>query len=309
LERWGLSGSIFVVLAVVMAGAPAYAQPATAFTQADDRGRLASEHFRRGRDAFLRNDFHGAGRAFDDAFAAAPHHDSLWNAAQSWESAGELARAANRYAAYLRVAPPGAPDRFGATAALAALARKLGRIHVYASTADQPHVDGEALTGEFVYVYPGTHVVTIQRGTGTIDREVSVAAQEDKSISFAGSNDTPPAPPPHAAAREPLGAATSPERSADHPGGLPPWTVLLGGGLTLAGAGAATFFGLRSLDAKNEFDRRPSIDLLESGRNDQTLTNVALGVTIGLAVVTACVAVLFVDWPTSRAAAAAPRGR
>lgn len=280
-------------------------------TEISDRGRLASDHFRRGRAAYLRQDFQAAGRAFDDAFAAAPHHDVLWNAAQSWENAGEIARAANRYAAYLRLAPATASDRPSATASLASLTRRLGRLHVFASANEQPRVDGEVVTDEVFYVYPGTHVVTVQRKRGTTEREVSVAAGQDASVSFGAdpaeagpsseskapsSAPTPSAPTSSELRREPVPAMRP----------LPPWTVIVGGGLVVVGAGATTFFGLRSLGAKSDFDRHPSADLLGSGRDDQTRTNVALGVTLGIAVVTACVAGLFVEWGPSSSRTSPP---
>src|SRR5687768_7067592 len=87
----------------------------------------AASAFEQGTEAFRAGDFVRAAEAFESAYAIRAHHDALWNAARARERSGANVRAANLYARYLREAPPSAPDRDTAIAALNALAQTLGR--------------------------------------------------------------------------------------------------------------------------------------------------------------------------------------
>lgn len=296
------------VAALIAAGPHALAEPVDPPAASSDTARSAGQKFAAGRAAYQRGDFRLAGTSFDEAFAILPHYDALWNSAQAWESAGELARAANRYARYLSLAPTNAPDRTQATRALATLAKKLGRIHPVAASSEDARIDGEAAWGDEFYVYPGTHEVTIQRSGSRTAREVSVAAGEDRSVSFASAS---------ADAVEQLGARPAPSTPASSTESLPPvrasagvspWFVAGGAAATVVGGALTGYFGARAVSQKHDFDRNPSAELLDDGRRNQTLTNVGLGVTVGLAAVTVGLALFFVDWrsPSKPAAWRAP---
>jgi tetratricopeptide (TPR) repeat protein len=293
----------FVAVAGLLASAAwptiASAEPAEKpAANSEDRTRMAGERFATGRAAFVRGDFRLAGESFDAAFALAPHHDALWNSAQAWESAGELARAANRYSRYLSLAPANAPDRAQATNALASIARKLGRVHVVAQASDDPRIDGEPIASEEIYVYPGTHELTIRRDGALVTREVSVAAREDRSVSFGAAAAPPSAeqPAPKAERPNPLPPSRDSGLSEKTAHGISPWFVVGGGALTVVSGALTGYFGARAVDQKHQFDRAPSASLLDDGRQNQTLANVGIGVTIGLAALTTCVALFFVDW-------------
>src|SRR5690349_9741989 len=120
----GLGLSLCICLcavAVLAVGAVAEAQPAP------DRAGAAA-HFAQAEAAFARGDFVAAGQSFDAAYAADPNPISLFNAARSWERAGEPVRAANLYRRFLADAASDTPNRDRATASLAELRKKLGRI-------------------------------------------------------------------------------------------------------------------------------------------------------------------------------------
>src|SRR5262249_30884250 len=70
--------------------------------------REAARKFGDATRAFDAGDYRRAGEGFEAAYQLAPHEDPLWNGARAWHLAGDLARAANLYARYLREAPPNA---------------------------------------------------------------------------------------------------------------------------------------------------------------------------------------------------------
>lgn len=286
----------------MLAAQPGLAQglpgdPAT--PDAADR-QAAAAHFQKGEAAFKAGDFRAAGQSFDAAYESAPHHSPLWNGARAWQEAGEPARAANRYAQYLRESPEAAPDRGAAKAALDALVPGLGVLRIPSDVGD-PVVDGERVRDRGAhYVSPGDHDV---RGevTGTmVTTRVTVRAGEQRLVELAPPQPTTPvpgtavSPPPPAPAPPP---ATSPE--ADAPAksssGWPLWIALTSGGLTVLAGAHTIWSGVDTLNARDEFDREPTEAKLEDGRRRQTRTNFLLGLTTAFGAFTV-VSLVLTDW-------------
>src|SRR5579883_1186046 len=111
------------IVAQVAAERCAGAQTAATAT-AEDR-RQAARDFAEGDRAFKDGDFRHAAESYERAYQRVPHYSALWNAARSWDHAGEPSRAANLYARYLREAPPRARDRNSAQRLLRALSNRL----------------------------------------------------------------------------------------------------------------------------------------------------------------------------------------
>jgi hypothetical protein len=267
----------------------------------DDARKEASRRFADGTRAFDGGDFRRAGELYESAYQLSPHEDPLWNAARAWHRAGELARAANLYARYLRVAPADARERAKATSSLAQLATKLGRLelHVGAGVEDV-QVDGRPLDGPDVYVLPGTHVIRARAGQSPLDSQQTVRAGDAISVVLSMPSSTPGSAPVTAT---PLAKAPEPEpseRSASPPsGGWRGWSpvvVAVEGGVTLVLAGLVVWSGLDTMSTLREFERTPSQAVLESGRDQQLRTNVLLGASIGAAAITAATAIWLTDW-------------
>lgn len=279
-----------------VAAALATSIPRGAGAQTNEQGdvRAASKSFADGERAFRAGDFTHAAEAFEAAYAAAPHADALWNAARAWHRAGEAVRAANLYAQYLREAPPNAPDRNSATNALVSLSAKLGRLEIHREGVDDVRVDGRPVDGASVYVYPGRHLVSGRRAGERVEQTESVAAGAVVSIVFAPAP-TPPAAPPTIApppASPPPPPAAAPARAS----GWSPTIVWIGGGITALAAAATVWSGLDTLAQRDAFFESPSQDKLDAGRAKQTRTNVLLGASVGLGVLTAATALFLVDW-------------
>jgi hypothetical protein len=252
---------------------------------AEDR-RQAAKDFAEGDRAFKEGDFRQAAESYERAYHRVPHHSALWNAARAWHRAGELSRAANFYARYLREAPPNARDRNSAQRAVNDLSSRLARLEIHATDVGSIKLDGEPVDTTSVYVTPGAHVV---EGRTRDDRPVREAQTVEPGdvISIALS---PPPPAPPKQATPPAPAAPPPTH------GWSPIFVYFGGALTLALAGITVWSGFDTLSQKDAFEKSPTQNNLDVGHQKQTRTNVLIGASAGVAALTAATALLLVDW-------------
>ncbi len=279
------------LLVVALAGLPAaraFAQGAKAAETPEDR-KEAAKLFHEGSRAYAHGDFTHAAQSFEAAYARAPRLPPLWNAARAWDRAGEPVRAANLYAAYLRKAPPSAPDRNSATAALRKIEPKLARLQVHAMDVQDVKIDGTAAADiaedlSEVYVAPGSHVL---EGTHA-GKAVRVVQDAPAGVTTSVVLQAPPeAPPPTA----------PPPPQVHHPahGGISPIFFFVGAGLTAVAGGLTIWSGVDTLGQRSTFDAAPTQANLDEGKSRQTRTNVFIGVTAGLAALTGVTAI-FVDW-------------
>ena len=290
-----LASALVLLLALLLAGRAA-AEPTP------ETRKAAARHFAEAERAYAAEDWTQAANAFEAAYKAAPHPDPLWNAARAWQRAGENARAANLYARYLREAPGNAHDRSNATKALGQLAQKLGRIEIHAAAGiEDVKVDAKPVDGESVFVVPGTHVVSGREGARSVEQTVNVAAGSVISVALAEASPPsstpaavtpPPAPAPTTAQPSPVGDAPPPKTAR----GITPMFVHVGVALTVVAGGVAVWSGLDTAAARRDWDRAPTQQKLDAGRTKMTRTNVLLGTTVGLGVLTAVTAIFVVDW-------------
>jgi hypothetical protein len=259
----------------------------------DEERRAAHVAYEEGKSAFEAHDYARAARLFLEAYAHAPHHDSLWNAGRSYELAGEAVRAANLYARYLDEAPPGARDRDRATASRKELATRLGRVEIHARGVEDSRIDGEPVQGGSAYVEPGQHVVTGRANGREVRRPFTVGPGEVASVVLE------PAPELAAQAPAPAGAAPRGIRI------FPPAVAYGGAALTLVASAATIASGVDTLNAKQRYESSASTELLDSGRSKETRTNVLFWTTVGLGVLTGVAAIWLVDWQPTPAVRAA----
>jgi hypothetical protein len=274
-------------------------RPAPAFAQAEPPSETsvraqAAQQFREGSRAFDRGDFTHAADAFLLAYRLAPHVDSLWNAARARQRADELPSAATLYARYLREAPAGARDRGVAAAQLATLATGLGRVEVHGSGIEQLIVDEHPSEDRIVYVTPGAHVVRAVVAGALLQQTPELVAGGIVSLVF----EAPPlsvSPEPHAALPDrPTPEARPPPMSARVR--VSPWIVGGGGVLTGVAVAATIASGVATLSALDAFNASPTASNLAIGQSMQARTNVLLGISVGLGVMTTASAIWLVDW-------------
>lgn len=281
MSRRSTHVGIAALVACLLVGSAAFAAPS------DDDSKKAQDFFSRATKEFQGADYRAAAQDFEEAYRLKPHDSPLWNAARSWQRAGEDVRAANLYVKYLREAPVGTKDRDTATAALAQLSAKLGKIVAHSSGPTDLKIDEAANDPDGVYVPPGEHTVSGTYRGKPIRKSVTVTAGQTLSVTL----EPPPPPPPIA-----------PPPPPPKPEGLHvPFLVFAAGGvLTLAAGGVMVWSGL---DSKSKRDRyredynagTATRDQLDAGNATQLRTNVLIGVTAGLGALTAASA-FFVDW-------------
>jgi hypothetical protein len=281
--EWAVVVAALAVVGVIPVTARG-AEPSGQETEEDRRaaGRLFLEAQR----AFGSGDYRHAAESFEAAYKRVPKLPALWNAARAWHRAGEPVRAANLYASYLDKAPPNAPDRASAISSMKQLDGKLGRLEVHAEGFDSVTVDGEPLEGARVYVSPGTHVVEGRKGSKSARETPSATPGVATSVALVVPPDAPLAPP------TPPPAPPEPEKWH----GFPPAVVAVGAGLTGLSAGLMLWSGLETMGQRATFDRAPTQQNLDSGRSAETRTNVFIGITIGLGVLTGATALFLTDW-------------
>ncbi len=265
-----------------------------------DRAR-ASKAFADGERAFGAGDFRTAATNFEEAYRLAPHESALWNAGKSRQRAGDLPEAANHYARVLEDAPALSPERKDASQALSKLSTKLGRLDLHDTEGVRAlKIDGLPTSAKSVFVYPGSHTIVWTRDSEDKQRVVTVNAGATTSLAFAESTPerareiTPPVVAP--AVGPTVTQPPSEARTVDSSAGLPRAFVYVGGALTLVSLGLTIASGVDTLHARDEFVRAPTAEKLEGGHDKQTRTNVLIGVTAGLFVLTSASALVFVDW-------------
>ena len=276
------------------------ATPARADDNAD-RIRTAAKEFDEGRRLYLENQFEQAAIRFENAYVDAPRAEQLRNAIRARRAAKQYARAATLAQLAL--------DQYESDAATAQLANETlaeaaPRVHAVILACDPKCAvasGGRTLSLvdariQRVFLDPGKQELVVSFGERTRQVKIDAKAGEKSELSLKPPDApaAPPspaprtAPPPHAAASgKPLG----------------PLVFVVLAGVTAIGGGATIVSGL---DAKSnpgaDAVKRDCVGLGEScptyqrGRDAQLRTNILLGATAGLAVVTAVVGIFFTQW-------------
>ena len=245
--------------AAFAAASPAAADPAAAerlFTQASA--------------AYKRGDFQVAAEAFEAAFREEPAGAALYNAGLSWQSAGEVGRAADDYARALEIGGLSAREQADAERRLPALELKVGVLEVRGDPGTRvsiEHAKSRDLPAR-IHLRPGSHVLRITPPDGKLRTDtVEVTAGNTTPLDLAtGQSRVQPTAP------TPLPREPAPPSSDKSSPALP-----IAGGISLAaGAGfavAAIVLGVKALDARDQFDA--------SGQTDTDLHDKAASLRTG----------------------------
>lgn len=213
---------------------------------------LAKQRFREATEAYQEGRYSAAASLFEAADRLMPHASVRYNAATAWEQAGEDARAATGYEAALGMESLDAARRKTAQERLAVLEQRLGRVHIrepLGALVTVDHVQREPVPLTF-YLRPGSYEIQAEyRGTET-RTSAQLSAGEDRDIQL----DLPAAVEPSQPA-EPAQVVLPP----NPPPPVDDWSnqktwgwVGIGAGVALSGA--AIFFGVKALSAKDRYD-------------------------------------------------------
>jgi len=256
------------------------------FTSAAARADEASDLDKKARSAFEKKDYAGAAAAFEEAYRVKPHPATKYNAALAWEKANEAARAADAFEGALNTEGLDAGRAKAARARLAVLKPTLAYVLVekpIGATVSVAHVADAPVPAHF-HLAPGAHKVAVKRRDGSVaEQTLALKAGSTTSVEVEASGE----PKDEAAELKPVGDAPAPVAAParDAPKREAPgcssctwgWVAL---GVGVAAAGAGTYFGIRTLSSKGEFDDsgKTDADARDRAVQSRMLANISFGV-------------------------------
>lgn len=256
--------------------------PASAQSEPRDSKRLAQLRFQEGMAAYGAGRFAAAASLFEAADRLAPRAATRYNAAASWEAAGESARAATGYEAALGMVGLGSERTQEAGSRLATLRTQLARVRIskpLGALVTVDHVQSAPVPTTF-FLRPGEYDLTVEyRGErSTIsaslvegaDRELELDLPNE-GVEVGGAAPAPATPEP--AVPEPARAVPVQASDSRRTWG---W-VGVGAGVALSAV--AVVLGVRALSARDRYVDSGDTDAaaLNEAENLRLATNVAWG--------------------------------
>lgn len=270
--------------------------------------KSAAEQFDAGRRAYKAGDFPEAARSFEAAYLDAPNPEALRSAIVARQKAKQLPRAATLAAFAERAHPEDAALAAVGKDVRAAARPTLGVFVVSCTPKCSLAVDGQvgSLTDDTtvsVYLEPGPHKVSVEwpdKRSRAFDVEAAAGATRSETV------EQPAAEPAAAVVVAPVPAQrpTPPTPVAPEPSRkpLPKGVFFIAAGLTVAAGAGTLVSGILTLNSPGkEAVRRDCAGLgtdcetYKKGQNAELRTNILLGTTIGLGVVTTAIA-FFTDF-------------
>jgi hypothetical protein len=210
----------------------------TRTAHADELKARAARLFHEASDAYARGEFAAAASSFEESDRWVPRGAAIYDAAVAWEAAGDAARAAQDYESSVDRPDMSADQVTAARRQLQVLAVRVGALEVFAPAGAHIAVGAREGAGPRLRLYlePGAHeIVVTSPGAAPERRTVDIAAGQSQSAHFEA-----PTPPPETRAAVP----------ASHSSARRTWGwITLGSGVAFAGA--AVYFGVRTLDERS----------------------------------------------------------
>lgn len=236
--------------------------------------KRAAQSFAVGKSAFARGDFSAAGAAFEQAGLYAPHPATLLNAAEAWELAGNNVHAAQLCDRVLDTPELDPRYREPASQQLARIATRIATVDVKVPSGSRVNVEGERddVVGRRIRMTPGPHTIVVTYPDGeTRNVKVSLQAGDTKELDLTKRAAPPPKPEPSPVEEPPK----QPKRASGPPTGA--WISF---GLAAATGGVAAYYGLETVDARDQFDASPTVQTRDDFNSARLFTNVFLGVAV-----------------------------
>lgn len=301
----GLVVSILFGSAINLASAQSDAQ----------RRQAAAEAYDRGTAAYLAGNYAQAAQWFETANRMAPAAAALMQAIRAHRNAGNDVRAATlALALSLNYADEPAANQYSSQI-LQELAKKFLRVNV---TCERCTLDLDGALQEYASFFTepsASHAVIAHFETGDKKEDIQGGAGESVDLTFE-------APPPPPEAKIQPTTKPSPPTSGNQPSPpvkeerkpLSPIDTYIGGGVTVALGVTSLVIGLDVLSSNKDYEKAvdkadaekdpkkkkelqtEASKMLDDGQAKQRLFNIFIGVTAGVAVGTAVIAIFFTDW-------------
>ena len=269
-----------------------------------ERIRSAAEEYDRGRRAFVAGTYEDAAVHFENAYSDAPRAEALRNAVRARRAAKQGARAATLASLAAARYPEDAPTMALVRETLSALTPQLYEVRVACEPACGVAADGHVVsfadaTQITVYVDPGAHALVVS-WTGDRTKQVALEATAGGRTDLHVIAPAPNAPVINLSTSSMTRADDAP-RSSSKP--LGPAVFVAGAILTAVGVAATIVSGVdaQSNPGKDAVLRDcvgqgESCPTYQQGKSAELRTNVLLGATAGVGVLTAVVGIFFTRW-------------
>ncbi len=262
----------------------------------------AAEAYDRGSAFYLNGDFARAAEWFETAYRLAPAPPALMQALRAQVRAGQRLRAANLALRLGGLHGDNPEARALADEVIAETAAEFVRLDVDCAEC-QLEIEERIWSYPAAFLAPATdHHVIVSRGD---DRERHTVSGEAGQRIVLGAPPPSPAPtpvePPSEPSVEPVvegPPAEPPSVGVPRPepsAGIPAWLFGVSAGLTVASGAVLLWSGLDTLAGVDDFNRMPTRPAFEAGEAREARTNVLIGTTVGLGVLSVVLAIL-TDW-------------
>jgi hypothetical protein len=294
---------------VLIAAALSAAAPAAAEVVAPSAGDIkrAADAFDRGREALRAEEYVEAAEHFEAADASAPSELALRFAILSRKEAGQLARAASLAALARERYPDDAELEELASSVLDEAVASLHKLDVSCDepcelVLDDKIVHGQRRKARVLFLDLGPHRLRASWSDDRSATETLEAVAGGASFVNFFIPEQPPAPRNTVAAVDSDATASSPRT-----GGWSPVVFWSGVGVTVAGAAASTFLGLRAINDPGRDRVRRACEAYEGsdrtacpeyqrGLRHELQANVAIAATSAVGVLTVITGLFLTDW-------------
>ncbi len=309
MQRSWLIGSLLAVSLSMSVGARA---------QNAERIKSAAAEYDAGRRAYTDNKFEEAAIHFENAYHDAPNAQTLRNAMRARRQSGQLSRAATLAALAQVKYSDDKATMDTARDTLVEADQKLHRVSVTCDpecgvAADSHVVSLEDATKLTLYFEPGAHTLTVS-WPGDRSKELKIESKPGTKQDFTLTAPPMPVkpPPPDGNTNTPVQTVvTGPPPPPPSTKPLGPALFFVGLSLTAISGGVLAWSGVDTLNNPGtDVVKQKCVGLGETcpeyqtGRNAQLRTNILIGVTAGLGVLTGVIGLFLTQWSTPKREAA-----
>lgn len=268
------SGVVALVWIALLCGAPLVLLAPSA--QADELEARAA--FEQAEAAFEAGEFVRAAELFQKANQQAPHPSVIFNAAVSWDHAGEIARAATAYSAALQNEGLTPEQSEESERRLATLVERLGYVQIakpIGGLVSVDHIAREPIPARF-YLSPGSYEVKLETPDGQrTTTSIGVSASETLKVSL-NPMAVAPLPPPEVIEPEPL--PLPPPVEPRQPSSTQRTLGWISIGVGAVAAGAAIYLGSEFDSKRDQFRQdRSNAGLRQDAADARTQMLIATG--------------------------------
>lgn len=279
--------------------------------------QAAAEAFDRGTTSYLAEDYATAARWFEMANNLAPAAPALLQAIRAHQRAGNEQRAGTLALRLVERFPDAGPAVEESQRIVDGVRANYFFVDVICDSECAVELDGTLQAHPAFFLEPGrTYRVGASFASGNVTEEITGAAGEQRTVRLTapeGGAVQGPSDDPGSTRMTGESAWTrreNPERREEHEesgGGVHPAGFLTSLALTLGAGGVLVWSGMDTLSARDEYEQVAADErragngfteatrLLEEGRDKERRTNILIGATAGLAVVTVVMAIV-TDW-------------